>query len=377
MRILYLLPSLGVGGAEKQALATAERMEARGHTVAVVTLLPRLADEWPTGVRVESCDVRKNPLSVLAGLFRARRLLRQFQPDLIHSHSYPANLFARLLRLLVPDVVAISTVHNVYEGGWVRMAAYRLSDGLSRRTVAVSEAARERFVRLKAVPAAKCRVILNGIDENEYLPEVERRRQMRAEMGVKAGGDFVWISTGRIAPAKDYPNLLRAFALARRQIPVARLWVAGGDPHRGLPALQQLAGDLGIGDAVEWLGLRRDLPALLDAADAFVMGSAWEGMPLAVGEAMAMAKPVVVTDVGGVRELVGEAGVVVEARNPAALAGAMTATMNMSEEERAALGRAARERIAARFSMDATAEAWEALYREVLAERRNSAPARS
>jgi glycosyltransferase involved in cell wall biosynthesis len=119
-------------------------------------------------------------------------------------------------------------------------------------------------------------------------------------------------------------------------------------------------------DCVRWLGLRRDIPALLDAADGFVLGSAWEGMPLALGEAMAMEKPVVATDVGGVRELVGEAGVTVPAKDSDALAEAMLATMRQSEAARAAQGRAARERIVRSFSMDAKADEWEALYPSML-----------
>jgi len=123
---------------------------------------------------------------------------------------------------------------------------------------------------------------------------------------------------------------------------------------------------LSLDDAVRWLGLRRDMPAQLDAADAFVLASAWEGMPLAVGEAMAMERPVVATDVGGVRELVGDAGLIVPARDFAALAGAMTSTMGQSGEEREEIGRSARERILRHFSVDAAADAWERLYRELL-----------
>ncbi len=110
-------------------------------------------------------------------------------------------------------------------------------------------------------------------------------------------------------------------------------------------AVQALAADLGVA-SVRWLGLRRDMPALLDAADGFVLASAWEGMPLAVGEAMAMEKPVVATDVGGVRELVGEAGVIVPAKSPESLAEAMLEMMRRTGEERRKLGLAARERIA-------------------------------
>ncbi len=372
MRIVMLLPSLGVGGAEKQALAVAERMAKRGHAVALLVLMPRKAEEWPAPIEPLYLGIRKTPGSVLAGLIRARRFLREFRPNLVHSHSFPANLFARLLRPLVPGMAVLSTVHNVYEGRWWRMLAYRLTDPLSRHTVAVSEAAAERFIRLKAVPRRKCTVVRNGIDVGEFVPDARRRARLRAEMGgseAEAGEEFIWIAIGRIAPAKDYPNLLRAFAQVRRQRSKARLWIAGEIPGSGFGELEALCRELGVGDAVRWLGLRRDLPALLDAADAFVLGSAWEGMPLVVGEAMAMEKPVVATDVGGVRELAGDAGTFVEARNPRALAEAMIATMQQGREALAERGREARQRIVRQFGIDVAADKWEALYKSVNGER--------
>lgn len=386
MRIVYLLTSLGVGGAEKQALAVAERMAKRGHTVAVLVLMPRLPEEWPTAVRTFHLDMRKTPAGAFNGFRRGRSFLREFQPDLIHSHSFHANIFARLLRVAGPpfagppfarlSFVVLSTIHNIYEGRWGRMLAYRFTDSLSRRTVAVSEAAAERFIRLKAVPPRKCSVILNGIDVDSFAPEANRRDSTRLKMGIATdSANFIWLAVGRLAPAKDYPNLLRAFAAVSAKRPDAQLWIAGdarGDERNPLDAL---AKELGIDKAVRWLGLRRDMPALLDAADAFVSGSAWEGMPLAVGEAMAMEKPVVATDVGGVRELVGnkgvgEAGVIVPAKDSAALADAMLATMRQSREVLAARGRAARERILRHFSIDATADRWEALYESLIGNRK-------
>ncbi len=372
MRIVYLLSSLGVGGAEKQALAIADRMATRGHTVALLVLMPRLAAEWPTAISTLHLDVHKTPWSVLKCFKRGHAFLREFQPDLVHSHSFHANIFARLLRLTASPFVLISTVHNVYEGGWHRMLAYRLTDFLSRRTVAVSQVAADRFIRVGAVPRRKCSVILNGIDVREFAPDGESGARVRAEIGVseaKEEAEFVWLAVGRLAPAKDYPNLLHAFAEVRLGRGDARLWIAGDAAVGQIAALQQLRSELELGDSVRWLGLRRDMPALLDAADAFVSGSAWEGMPLAVGEAMAMAKPVVATDVGGVRELVGDAGVVVPAKDPAALADAMLATMGKGREELAARGRIARMRIVSHFSMDATADTWEEMYDKLLANR--------
>jgi glycosyltransferase involved in cell wall biosynthesis len=270
---------------------------------------------------------------------------------------------ARLLRL-ISSAPVISTVHNVYEGGWQRMAAYRLTDPLSRQTTAVSQAAADRYVRLKAIPAHKCSVITNGIDTAEFAPNPERRATVRAQMN--AQDQFIWLAAGRIAPAKDYPNLLRAFAQVHAEFSAARLWVAGEAAGPDAASVRSLASNLGLDTSVRWLGLRRDIPALLDAADGFVLASAWEGMPLAVGEAMAMEKPVVATDVGGVRELVGEAGIIVPAKSPESLAQAMLAQMRATPGSRNSLGCKARERIFVSFSMDAKANQWEAFYKVVL-----------
>jgi glycosyltransferase involved in cell wall biosynthesis len=223
---------------------------------------------------------------------------------------------------------------------------------------------RELVGEAGAVPQEKYVVVTNGIDTAEFAPSAERRARMRAEMG--ADGAFIWLTAGRITPAKDYPNLLRAFALLRASRSDARLWVAGEAIGRELSKVRALAAELGLEDSARWLGLRRDLPALLDAADGFVLASAWEGMPLALGEAMAMEKPVVATDVGGVRELVGEAGAMVPPKNPEPLARAMLERMLSTQEDRRALGRAARARIQGSFSMDAKADEWEALYQTVL-----------
>jgi glycosyltransferase involved in cell wall biosynthesis len=373
MRIVTVLTSLGVGGAEKQALAVAERMAERGHDVALVVLRPHLPEEWPTTLPVTYLDIHKNPASIAAGFLRGRHFLREFRPDVVHSHSFHANMLARLLTIGVPGVpraVVVSTVHNVYEGGWVRMMAYRLTDGLSERTVAVSQAAAERFVRMKAIPKHKCVVRTNGVDTVDFAPDAARRASTRAAMG--AGSSFVWLSAGRVVPAKDFPNLLRAFQQSRKDAPDADLWIAGAPADAKAVVSEDgvvhhyfvMAGEKGFHERVRWLGLRRDVPALLDASDGFVLASAWEGMPLVLAEAMAMEKPVVATDVGGVRELVGDRGMLVPAKDPEALAEAMKATMRRSREERAQLGCAARERILSRFSIDAAADWWEGLYRQ-------------
>jgi len=110
------------------------------------------------------------------------------------------------------------------------MLAYRLTDSLACWTTAVSQAAADRFVRLKAVPASRCVVLLNGIDCKEFEPSADRRWLMREEMGV--GDGFVWLAAGRLVAAKDYPNLLRAFKRVRGQFPETQLWIAGSLTRR-------------------------------------------------------------------------------------------------------------------------------------------------
>lgn len=363
MRIVYVITSLGIGGAERQAIALAERMSARGHAVAFLALLPRVAEEWPTSVEVVHLDMDRGPVSLVRGLARARRYILRFRPTLLQSHLFHANIFARILKVIAPVSAVLSTVHNVYEGGWARMLAYRLTDPLCQLTVTVSQSAADRYTRLRAVPRQKCLSVANAIDTEEFAPSIELRCRAREEMD--AGANFIWLATSRIVPAKDLPNLLRAFARVRAARSDTRLWIAAGTSGPEFRRVSSLAAELELGQAIRWLGLRRDLPALLASADGFVLSSAWEGMPLALGEAMAMERPVVATDVGGVGELVSDAGFVVPPKNPDALAAAMLGVMRTPVAEREALGRRARQRIQNRFSMDAKADEWERLYREI------------
>ena len=362
MRIVYVLTLLGVGGTERQVSALAARMAARGHTVALLVLRSTFAGELVTALPVVHLDMEKTPWSLARGFARGARFLRTFRPDIIHSHNVHGNLIARMLKMFYPAPV-ISTIHNVYEGGWVRMMAYRLTDPLSTLSVAVSTAAAERYVRLRAIPQRKCRVICNGTDTAEFVPSPQRRNAMREQMGVR--DEFIWLTAGRIVPAKDYLNLLRAFVRVHEAVTGVQLWIAADANTAAAAEMRNLAAQLGLVESVRWLGLRHDMPALLDAADGFVLGSAWEGMPLALGEAMTMEKPVVATDVGGVRELVGDAGTIVPSKDAVALAGAMRAAMQTPLTVQQTQGRAARARIASNFSFETKADEWESLYHSV------------
>ena len=364
MRIVYVLTTLAMGGAERQVLAIARRMAARGHNVVLLVVKARQPDDCVTDLSVVHLKIGKDVASSVAGLRRGVGFLREFRPEIIHSNNFHGNMLARLMRFFHRHARLVSTIHNVYEGGRLRMLAYRMSDWLVDRTTAVSEAVAERFIKLKATRKSKCVIVTNGIEIANFVPNAGRRAATREQMGVS--DEFVWISVGRITAAKDIPNLLQGFENVRRAFPQAQLWIAGNAPTSEKKSDAVISMPDGAMHQVRWLGLRRDVAALLDAADGFVLSSAWEGMPLALGEAMAMEKPVVATDVGGVSELAGDCGVIVPARNPTALAEAMLAVMKQSQEERAAMGRLARARIVRDFGMDRKADEWEVVYRSAL-----------
>ena len=363
-----MLNTLAIGGAERLVLALGERMAARGHEVRVVALGPERSDEWPTRLDVVRLGMDKSPLRVLSGVVKGAQALRAFRPHVLHSHNFHGNMLARTLRLTHRSARLISTLHNEYEGGSIRMLALKLTDALSSHTVAVSQAVAERALQLRIVRPEKCRVILNGIDIAAHTPDAERRTVSRLAMG--AGGDFIWLSAGRVVPAKDYSNLLLAFAQAHSAVPETQLWIAGDGDADYAESLRIKTAQLGLGQAVHWLGGRRDIAALLDAADGFVLGSAWEGMPLSIAEAMAMEKPVAATGVGGVGELVGPCGLAVPPRNPNALARAMLSVMNTPAEARRFLGQSARQRVVEHFNIERKADEWEELYGEIAGEKR-------
>ncbi|HXS77008.1 MAG TPA: glycosyltransferase [Terracidiphilus sp.] len=358
MRIAYILTSLGIGGAEKQAISIGERMAGRGHQVLLIVLRSPEKQEWPTNLLTIHLGMKRSGPDMVGGFLRARRTLRSFKPDLLHSHTFPANMMARALRAAGVSPVVLTTIHNIYEGGGRRDFAYRMTDSFSTYTTAVSESVANRNIAARTVPRGKCSVITNGIDTERFSPSaIEARKEDTRKR-------FLWLSAGRDTPAKDFDNLLTAFREVRAQMPNAQLWIAG------CPASYRDIGGRSEINGVQWLGISEEMPRTISDCDGFVLGSAWEGMPLVIGEAMAMEKPVVATNVGGVRELIGDAGMLVPSRNSQALAQAMLRMMRMPECERALIGQAARERIRGHFEINWKADEWEGLYTHILSEHR-------
>jgi glycosyltransferase involved in cell wall biosynthesis len=180
-------------------------------------------------------------------------------------------------------------------------------------------------------------VIRNGIDISRFTPSMARE-DVRTTLGL-ADEDFMWLAIGRLTEQKAYPNLLRAFSTVVDSLPRSKLVVVGRGPLRA--ELESLVQASELRDSVSFLGFRDDVPELLAAADALIMGSRYEGMPNAVMEALASELPVVGTNVGAMPELIEEGvnGYLVPPSDPQALSRAMTKLALAPRQERLEMGR--------------------------------------
>jgi glycosyltransferase involved in cell wall biosynthesis len=360
MRIALVATGLGMGGAENQVAALADRFAADGHEVMLIAMTGEpLVRPLHAGVQLECLRMERTPQGLLRGYLQARRLLKAFRPDVVHSHMVHANVFARVLRLSLPMRRLICTAHNTNEGGAARMLAYRLTEPLADLTTNVSNEAVQAFLKLGASSPGRIVTMHNGIDAERFRYREEDRRHLRRELEV-TDDIRVLLAVGRFSEQKDYGNLLGGFVRLCERRNDCVLWIAGTGEKQA--HYESEAARLGIGEHVRFLGLRRDVPALMSAADIFVLSSAWEGLPLVIGEAMACERLVVSTDAGGVREWLGECGYVVPVRDSGMLAAALDAALECSDEERRRRGAAGRERIMAQYALSTVTQRWLQLY---------------
>lgn len=321
MRVLEIVPSLDVGGAERMAALVATGLQGLGHEVALASLYDATSS-WIEG-ELRAAGVPLHFLGKRAGLDlrvipRLAKLVRAWRPDVVHTHLHTLKYAWPASRATRRPPRLVHTLHNValHEIEASGRALQRVAFRAGVRPVAIGDAVAASVREVYGLePAA---TIPNGIPVAAFAPPHGARDRVRAALGVPADAR-VAISVGRLNPQKNHALLLDAFANVDR---AAWLLVAGDGDLRG--ELERRAGELGLTNHVRFLGNRRDVPALYAAADAMVLASSWEGNPLVVMEAMAAGLPVAATAVGCVPELVSAAtGRLVPAGDAQALADAI------------------------------------------------------
>lgn len=362
MKIMYVLTGLKVAGAECVTTQLATRMLERGHQVCMVSLTGENMFVLPDGIELHNLFMSKTPWGMAKALWQARKLVKQFCPDVVHANMVHAVLFSRLLRLLVKMPLLISSEHNKNIEGKLRMVGYKWTDCLSDINTNVSEEALNFFIHCGSFSAGKSLTMYNGIDYKRFSPSSDSRAALREEFGF-AAEDFVFINVARLMPAKDHFNLLQAFAKVSADHPQARLLLVGEGELRA--EIEDEIVKLGLVGKVVLAGLRNDVERCYNAADCFVLSSAWEGFGLVIAEAMGCALPAVATDCGGTAEVLQQPQWLCAPKDSDALGGLMNKLIGLSAEERHSLGENNRK-LALKFSMDDIVLKWEQLYKGVI-----------
>jgi glycosyltransferase involved in cell wall biosynthesis len=286
-----------------------------------------------------------------------RRLIREERFDLVHAHIY-ASASAAAIAVLGTGVPLVVTEHTeaLWQGRrerWASRRVYRRAEHI----IAVSSAIRQRLIERDAVPPERITVIHNAV-----IPAPDTSPS--ALPGELREGPLVGV-VARLQPEKGVANFLRAAARVCTAVPDARFLVAGDGPLR--EELLALAGRLGVGERVRFLGYRADARALVGLLDVLVVPSLTEGTPLIVLEAMAAGIPVVASAVGGIPDQIrhNEEGLLVPAGDPAALADALLELLQDPDRARS-LGEAALRRADSEFNHATMVRRIEAVYRAAL-----------
>lgn len=318
MRVLHVISEMGTGGAETLVAGMVRAGADFGWESGVAGGGGHRADALrAAGYPVYHVPVARRTLSGLRGAAVASRAaVRKFEPDIVLAHNVSASVVARLA-LLPKRTLPLVTVFHGVAAGEVRSAA-RILRRTSTAVVVVASAMTEQLPGAVVIP-------------NAVFPRFATidRAAVRAMLGISATTPVV-LCTARLEPQKRHDVLLRAWAVLGCE---AVLLLAGDGSLRA--DLERYRDDLALGDRVRFLGNRSDVPNLLAAADLTVLTSDWEGMPVAVLESLAASRAVVATDVDGVREAVGDGGIVVPKQDHVATARAIR-TLLLDPARRAA-----------------------------------------
>lgn len=374
MKIAHVIVGLNVGGAElmlKRLIASHRQSPTYEHRVISLTELGKVGEDLRRmGVPVSALGMRGS-LDVFHVFSGLREKLAAEQPDIVQTWMYHADLLGGLAARSVgiPHIIWGVRTTEIRAGGsritrMIRKACALLSPYVPSKIVCAANAAREVHEEV-GYSSEKMLVIPNGFQVDKLVAEPGEIAAIRQQAGFTAEHRVIG-SVGRFNAVKDQRNFVLAAEILARRHADLRFLMVGRDVDRTNVQLMKWIAETGQSGRFVLLGERSDVPVCLASMDIFCLHSRTEGFPNVVGEAMAMARPCVVTDVGDAAFLVGNTGVVVPKENHEALAAAIESLLLLSSLERDALGLQARNRIFSAFTMDHVRERFEQVYQDLL-----------
>ncbi len=365
--VCQVLHSLTIGGAEVLAANLARRLSDRYRFVFAC-----LDDLGPLGEQLRSEGFLVEVLGRKEGFdVRCVRRLAQFarshHVDVIHAHQYTPFFYARAPGVFAQRPPVLFNEHGRFHPDYPRrkrMLFNRLALRSGDRVAAVGESVRQALINNEGIPAERIEVIYNGVNLDKFTATEEVRESVRRELGL-AAGDFVVMQVARLDPIKDHLTALRAIERVAKTCPQARLVIVGDGPQRQLIETEITRRHLT--SHVRMLGQRTDVPRILPAADAFLLTSVSEGIPVTMIEAMGARLPIVSTNVGGIAEVVIEqtTGLLGAAGDDAAIADALVQLIQQPETCHR-LGQAGYNRAHQQFSEPQMHARYAQLYDEML-----------
>ncbi len=371
MNVAHCIHGLGLGGAQKVINSIVRGRPTRNHNFFVYAcedgVLREQAQEAGAQTRIVArISPKFDPLLIT----RFARYMRQDRIDLVHAHLFGDSLHGYLAAKTAGRPPFVMTLHNVVEScNRLQRIGYRWLLPRCDQVVACSNAVRESFVADFGPIAEPLVTIANGIEDPgvAYL-DAQSRMKLKESLGV--GREHTLLAgIGRLTEQKGFDVLIEAVAqLPEEAKTKTRLVLLGEGPL--LNQLQEQAADLEIADRVIFAGFRSDINELMPAMDVVVFSSLWEGLPIALLEAMAAARCIVSTDVPGNLEAMrdGREGLVAPTKSAGRLSAALN-TAIMQPELAARLGKNARLRFEEKFSAERMVESYGRLYEDLIRKR--------
>lgn len=378
MKILHVVTGLATGGAERALYNVLAGGLAKRFDTAVVSL----RDEGNMGSFIAALGVPVHALKMYScvsgpiALGGLHRIVRSFSPNVIQGWMYHGNLAASFAGALAGNRPVVSwnvrqCLYDLEAEKLLTRQVIRTNRFLSGKIGALiynsnlAKAQHEAF----GFASARSQVIPNGFDLGLLYPETDTGMIVRQELRVPENALIIG-HVARFHPVKDHVTFLQAATMVARLVPCSRFLLIGPDVSLDNHILAD-AVPPALKERFIFMGERADVPRLMQAMDVFCLSSRFEAFPNVLGEAMACGVPCVSTDVGDCREIVGNTGVLVPPSNSEALAKGMMALLEMSAEDRRALGRAARDRVKTRYSLPKTVENYINLYERLSLKEQN------
>lgn len=380
IRVLRIIARLNVGGPAIHAALLSERLDLARYDSRLVAgnvepgegdYLAMHGRAVPGLITLPAFSRELRGLSDLRTLWALVRLIREFRPHIVHTHTAKAGAVGRAAALLCRVPVVVHTFHGHVLRGYFPPFRTRVFAAIERRLarrssalVSVSPKVRQELLDLRVGTPETSHVVPLGLDLAQFAQHAEPKAGARATLGIPDDA-FVTSIVARLVPIKGHEVFLDAARRLRERHPRAIFLVVGGGDRA--VELRDLARQMGLGEAVRFLGWRADLATIYRASDAVVLTSRNEGSPVALIEAMAAGVAVVSTAVGGVPDVIthGEDGLLTSIDDAAGVAAALD-RLATDPGLRAALGAAAQARVLARYSADRLLRDTDALYTTLL-----------